>query len=91
MKRSLETPPNQSNAEMEPAVTVDLSVLRKPIKTSVSGLVEVQKAYENGTDEVSFQIVPVDAEYRRTVFQSPFFATFRHFLLAGPQNAIERM
>lgn len=30
----------------------DLSVLRKPITTSVNGLNEARKAYEDGTDEV---------------------------------------
>lgn len=31
----------------------DLSILRKPIKTSVTGFNEARKAYEDGTEEVS--------------------------------------
>lgn len=30
----------------------DLSILRRPIKTSMSGLKEARKAYDNGTEEV---------------------------------------
>ena len=30
----------------------DLSILRKPINTSVTGFLEVKKAYDDGTDEV---------------------------------------
>lgn len=32
---------------------LDLSILRKPISTSITGFNEARKAYENGTDEVS--------------------------------------
>lgn len=34
------------------ATTSDLSILRKPIKTSVTGFNEARKAYEDGTEEV---------------------------------------
>lgn len=30
----------------------DLSILRKPINTSLNGFLEAKRAYENGTDEV---------------------------------------
>lgn len=54
MKRASETPQNvQSHSDAESNSTIDLSILRKPIKTSVCGLIEAQKAYERGTDEVS--------------------------------------
>lgn len=31
----------------------DLSILRKPINTSLNGFLEAKRAYENGTDEVN--------------------------------------
>lgn len=52
MKRVAEIPTSSMHLNMEP-VPNDLSILRKPIKTSVNGLNEARKAYEDGTDEVS--------------------------------------
>lgn len=42
------------NSSMEAASSVqhDLSILRKPIQTSITGFSEVMKAYTNGTEEV---------------------------------------
>lgn len=34
------------------SVQHDLSILRKPIQTSITGFSEVMKAYTNGTEEV---------------------------------------
>lgn len=51
MKRAAEIPTSSLHAEIE-NVSDDLSILRKPIKTSVNGLNEARKAYEDGTDEV---------------------------------------
>lgn len=34
----------------------DLSILRKPIQTSVTGFNEARKAYEDGTEEVIHRI-----------------------------------
>lgn len=51
MRRATET----STTHLDPNAkdtTADLSILRRPIKTSTSGLNEARKAYENGTDEV---------------------------------------
>lgn len=39
-------------AEMDSDSQLDLSILRKPISTSITGFQEVIKAFENGTDEV---------------------------------------
>lgn len=50
MKRAAEM--NSSQLETNVDDTADLSILRKPIKTSLRGLNEARKAYENGTDEV---------------------------------------
>ena len=50
MKRAAEFP--TSSIHMD-TVSNDLSILRKPIKTSVNGFNEARKAYEDGTDEVS--------------------------------------
>lgn len=33
---------------------LDLSILRKPIQTAITGFLEAIKAYENGTEEVNF-------------------------------------
>lgn len=33
----------------------DLSILRKPIQTSITGFHEAMKAYNDGTDEVIYQ------------------------------------
>lgn len=52
MKRAAEIPTSSIHLDTETASN-DLSVLRKPIKTSVNGLNEAKKAYEDGTDEVS--------------------------------------
>lgn len=51
MKRAAENQTTSLHAETE-NVSNDLSILRKPIKTSVNGLNEARKAYEDGTDEV---------------------------------------
>lgn len=53
MKRAAEISTNQLHSDTE-AMTSDLSILRKPIKTSVNGLNEARKAFEDGTDEVCF-------------------------------------
>lgn len=59
MKRATEVIPNQLlAADTEPMSngsesTIDHSILRKPIKTSVAGLIEARKAFDDGTDEVS--------------------------------------
>lgn len=52
MKRAAEIPTSSIHLDTE-TVSNDLSILRKPIKTSVNGLNEAKKAYEDGTDEVS--------------------------------------
>lgn len=52
MKRAAEVPNNSMQNDME-TVPNDLSILRKPIKTSVNGFNEARKAYEDGTHEVS--------------------------------------
>lgn len=52
MKRAAEVPTSSRHSDTE-TVSNDLSILRKPIKTSVNGLNEAKKAYEDGTDEVS--------------------------------------
>lgn len=39
-----------------PGASADLSILRKPIHTTITGLKEVIKAYEGGTDEVCCRI-----------------------------------
>ena len=38
---------------------LDLSLLRKPIRTSVEGFEEVFRAYRDGTDEVRPQLFPI--------------------------------
>lgn len=53
MKRSAEIPTGTLHSDTE-MVSSDLSILRKPIKTSVNGLNEARKAYEDGTEEVCF-------------------------------------
>lgn len=52
MKRAAEVPTSSIHSDTETASN-DLSILRKPIKTSVNGVNEAKKAYEDGTDEVS--------------------------------------
>lgn len=56
MKRAAEVPTSSIHIDME-TVPNDLSILRKPIKTSVNGLNEARKAYEDGTDEVSEMLI----------------------------------
>lgn len=51
MKRVAEMSHNQLDTGADEA-TADLSILRRPIKTSMNGLNEARKAYENGTEEV---------------------------------------
>lgn len=57
MKRAAEISTSQlhsdsvNKTDLE-TMTSDLSVLRKPIKTSVNGLNEARKAFEDGTEEV---------------------------------------
>ncbi|XP_031617793.1 uncharacterized protein LOC116337400 [Contarinia nasturtii] len=51
MKRAAEVTTSQLHSDIEKA-TNDLSVLRKPIKTSINGLNEARKAFEDGTEEV---------------------------------------
>lgn len=53
MKRAGETTVNNGGVESVGAVNSDLSILRKPIKTSVTGFNEARKAYDDGTEEVS--------------------------------------
>lgn len=53
MKRSAEIPTGTLHSDTE-KLSSDLSILRKPIKTSVNGLNEARKAYEDGTEEVGF-------------------------------------
>lgn len=43
----------KKNKESERKVVPDLSVLRQPVETSVSGLKQAVKVYETGTPEVS--------------------------------------
>lgn len=54
MKRAADISNSQLHSETE-ATTNDLSILRKPIKTSVTGWNEARKAYDDGTDEVNIQ------------------------------------
>lgn len=56
MKRAAEISTCTLHSDIE-AETNDLSILRKPIKTSVIGLNEARKAYEDGTDEVCISFV----------------------------------
>lgn len=51
MKRTAEISTGQLHSDTE-GVTNDLSILRKPIKTSITGLNEARKAYEDGTEEI---------------------------------------
>lgn len=44
---------NHQSESDESNNSLDLSLLRKPIKTSVEGFEEVLRAYESGTSEVS--------------------------------------
>lgn len=55
MKRAADISNSQLHSETE-ATTNDLSILRKPIKTSVTGWNEARKAYDDGTDEVNAKI-----------------------------------
>lgn len=50
LKNNLEVESDESNSSQN---QMDLSLLRKPIKTSVEGFEEVLRAYEAGTNEVS--------------------------------------
>lgn len=43
---------NQPLSNSPTAGRADLSILRKPIQTTITGFQEVIKAYEDGTDEV---------------------------------------
>lgn len=43
-----------ANEFHEMAMTEDVSLLRQPMRTALTGFLEAKKAYENGTDEVSF-------------------------------------
>lgn len=54
MKRAAEISTSSLHSDTE-TVSSDLSILRKPIKTSVNGLLEARKAYDDGTDEVCIQ------------------------------------
>lgn len=54
MKRAAEISTSQLHSDTEARMTSDLSILRKPIKTSVNGLNEARKAFEDGTEEVCF-------------------------------------
>lgn len=51
LKNNLEIESDESNVSSHNQM--DLSLLRKPIKTSVEGFEEVLRAYESGTNEVS--------------------------------------
>lgn len=51
VKNSLEIESDESNNSSHNQI--DLSLLRKPIKTSVEGFEEALRAYESGTNEVS--------------------------------------
>lgn len=42
--------PGSTSMEMDE----DVSLLRQPMRTTLTGFAEAKKAYENGTDEVSF-------------------------------------
>lgn len=46
-----------NKAGMDSDSQLDLSILRKPISTSITGFQEVMKAFENGTDEVYLHFV----------------------------------
>lgn len=53
MKRAVESATTAATAAADTSTTgKDLSILRKPIKTTVTGFNEARKAYENGTQEV---------------------------------------
>lgn len=56
MKRAAEIGTSQLHSDIETGTTNDLTILRKPIKTSVTGLNEARKAFENGTEEVCVPI-----------------------------------
>lgn len=53
MKRTADVTTSQLHMDTEANVN-DLSILRKPIKTSVHGLNEARQAFDDGTDEVCF-------------------------------------
>lgn len=53
LKNNLEIESDESNHSSHNQM--DLSLLRKPIKTSVEGFEEVLRAYEAGTNEVSLK------------------------------------
>lgn len=55
MKRAAEISTGQLHSDTE-TITSDLSILRKPIKTSVNGLNEARKAFEDGSEEVCFNL-----------------------------------
>lgn len=60
MKRAAEISTCTLHSDTETVPTnqcSDLSILRKPIKTSMNGLNEARKAYEDGTDEVCVFVV----------------------------------
>lgn len=53
MKRASDTPVSYlQHPDDDSSVSNDLSILRKPIQTSVTGFNEARKAYEDGTEEV---------------------------------------
>lgn len=49
---STELESDESNHQKQSTEVLDLSLLRKPIATSVTGFEEVLRAYEAGTNEV---------------------------------------
>lgn len=67
MKRAAEVPIGSIHSDTE-AVSNDLSILRKPIKTSVNGLNEAKKAYEDGTDEVCEKKNPLTLHFKFSPF-----------------------
>lgn len=48
---NVETESDESNQQQSP--NLDLSLMRQPIATSITGFEEVLRAYEAGTNEVS--------------------------------------
>jgi hypothetical protein len=53
-RQSKSNPETESDDSNQLPPTLDLSLMRKPIATSVTGFEEVLRAYEAGTSEVNF-------------------------------------
>lgn len=82
MKRAADISNSQLHSETE-ATTNDLSILRKPIKTSVTGWNEARKAYDDGTDEVGFH----NSSSRFSIFYGYHLFSF----IKGTQTFVKRV